>query len=383
MIMIPRLSRTLPGRAWWLLAAWTSLWTLPHIGRTAVSWRYFDLGGRLLASGGPRGGLHVYAAHPALQFGPLSLLAAAAFRVFGSEARFAAVIALVGVGLVLVEVIGNTRIGGERPTKRRLFAGALVFLPVWTELAVHYTHVDDALALLFALLAVRCVSEHRALAASVLLACAVDSKPWAAAFLPVLLALPPGARVRSVLTSAAAVAAGWLPFLIVDPGTLRLAAFSIPNTATSALRALGVASKVTPAWDRPTQLVLGCLVAAAAVATGRWPAAIFGAIAVRVLIDPGTYAYYTSGLVLAALLVDLYLTRNRIPVYAVSAAVLVYAARALPIDLGTLGTLRAVYCILAIASLFLLSPVRRQPRRHAIHAASATPRSATRYSKAS
>jgi hypothetical protein len=104
---------------------------------------------------------------------------------------------------------------------------------------------------------------------------------------------------------------------------------------------------------------------------------------VRVLIDPGTYAYYTSGLVLAALLVDLYLTRNRIPVYAVSAAVLVYAARALPIDLGTLGTLRAVYCILAIASLFLLSPVRRQPRRHAIHAASATPRSATRYSKAS
>ena len=366
MTTIPRLSRTLPVRTWWLLAAWTALWTLPHIGRTAVSWRFFDLGGRLLAGGGPHGGLHVYAAHPALQFGPLSLLIAAGFRIFGSEARLAAVLALVGVGLVLVAVIGNTRIAGERPTERRLFIGALVFLPVWTELAVHYTHVDDALALLFALLAVRCVSEHRALAASVLLACAVDSKPWAAAFLPVLLALPAGVRVRSILTSAGVIAVGWLPFVIADPRTLRLTAFAIPNTATSALRALGVASRVTPTWDRPTQLALGCLVAIAAVATGRWPAAIFGAIAVRILIDPGTYAYYTSGLVLAALLVDLYLTRNRIPVYAVSATLLVYVARALPIDLGTLGTLRAVYCLLAIASLFLLSPVRRQPRLHAI-----------------
>lgn len=310
--------------------------------------------------GGTGGGLHIYAAHPALQFGPLALVTAAGFHLLGSAARVAAVLSLSGVGLLLLYVLGTTRIGGVRPTRRRLFVAGLVFLPVWAELAVHYAHVDDALALLFTLLAVRCVSEQRGIAAAVLLACAADSKPWAAAFLPLLLALPAGQRPRAAGTSIAVVAAGWLPFVIADPRTLRVTAFAIPNSATSALRALGVTSTTTPSWDRPTQLVLGCLVAAAAVRTGRWPAAIFAALSIRLLIDPGTYAYYTSGLVLAALLVDLYLTHRQIPMYALSAAIAIYAARALPIDLGTLGTLRAGYCLFAVASVFLLTPLTRR-----------------------
>lgn len=355
-----RYTRTNGWHAWWLLAAWTALWSLPHLGQTATSWRFFDLGSRALLRGGTGGGLHIYAAHPALQFGPLALVTAAGFHLLGSAARVAAVLSLSGVGLLLLYVLGTTRIGGVRPTRRRLFVAGLVFLPVWAELAVHYAHVDDALALLFTLLAVRCVSEQRGIAAAVLLACAADSKPWAAAFLPLLLALPAGQRPRAAGTSIAVVAAGWLPFVIVDPRTLRVTAFAIPNSATSALRALGVTSTTTPSWDRPTQLVLGCLVAAAAVRTGRWPAAIFAALSIRLLIDPGTYAYYTSGLVLAALLVDLYLTHRQIPVYALSAAIAIYAARALPIDLGTLGTLRAGYCLFAVASVFLLTPLTRR-----------------------
>jgi hypothetical protein len=354
--------------AWWLLAAWTALWSLPHVGKTAISWRFFELGSQALLAGGPGGGLHIYAAHPALQFGPLALLMAAGFHLLGTGARVAAVLALSGVGLLLLYILGKTRIGGVRPTDRRLFLAGSVFLPLWSELAVHYTHVDDALALLFALLAVRCVNHQRSFAAAALLACAADSKPWAVAFLPLLLALPAGRRLRAALTWIAVVAAGWLPFVIADPRTLRVTAFAIPNTATSALRALGVTSMTTPSWDRPTQLVLGCLVAAAAVRTGRWPAAIFAALSIRLLIDPGTYAYYTSGLVLAALLVDLYLTRRQIPVYAASAALLIYVARALPIDLGTLGTLRAAYCVLALVSVFLLDPLTRRTALPSIRA---------------
>ena len=346
-------------RAWWLLAVWAVIWSLPHVGQTAVSWRFFDLGSRTLLAGGPAGGLHVYAIHPALQFGPVALLTAVGFHVFGAGARVAAVLALSGLGLLVLYVIGTTPIGGTCPSRRRQFLAGLVFLPLWTELAVHYAHLDDALALLFALLAVRCVGAQRNVAAGVFLACAADSKPWAVAFLPLLLALPAGRRLRSAFIWAVGVTAAWLPFVIADVRTLRVTAFAIPNTATSALRALGVTSTTTPSWDRPVQIALGCLVAAAAVRTGRWPAAIFAALAVRLLIDPGTYAYYTSGLVLAALLVDLHLTRRHIPLYATSAVLVIYAARALPIDVGTLGTLRAVYCVLAIGSVFLLAPLTR------------------------
>ena len=347
---------------WLILAGWTLAWSTIHTDRAAVSWRFFDLGARTLLSRGAGGGLHIYATHPALQFGPIALVAAAGFRLLGDVDRIAAVLSLSGLGLFMLSVIGSTRIRGVCPTPRRLFFGGLVFLPVWTELAVHYAHIDDALALLFTLLAVRCVSRQQGFAAAILLACAVDSKPWAAAFLPVLFVLPRGRqRIGSALTWTAAVAAGWLPFVIADSRTLRVTSFAIPNTATSALRALGVSSTATPSWDRPAQILLGAALAAIAVRSGRWPAAIFTALAVRLLIDPGTYAYYTSGLVLAALLVDLYLTQRQIPVYAFSATAAIYAARVLPVHLALLGTLRAAYCVLAVASTFMLAPLARQP----------------------
>jgi hypothetical protein len=89
------------------------------------------------------------------------------------------------------------------------------------------------------------------------------------------------------------------------------------------------------------------------VRTGRWPAVLFAAISVRLLFDPGTYAYYTSGLVLAAILVDLLLTKRRVPLYALTALALVYVARATSLDAHALGLLRASYCIAALTTLFL------------------------------
>jgi hypothetical protein len=80
---------------------------------------------------------------------------------------------------------------------------------------------------------------------------------------------------------------------------------------------------------------------------------LFAVIAVRLLFDPQTYAYYTSGLVLAAVLVDLFLTRFRFPVYSCSAVIAVYVLRATPLDFAALGQIRAAYCIAALGSLFL------------------------------
>ena len=328
---------------------------VPHLWRPGVSWHFFDQGARLLFSGDAAGGgLHLYADHPRLQIGPLSFLIAEPLRLADPwHGRFVAIALMTASGPVLLSLVASLRLSGEHvvvPPQRLALAG-LVFLPVWTELATHFAHLDDVLALTFAVLSLHAVEGRRPVLAGILLGCAADSKPWAAAFVCLVFVLPPPDRLRALATWIAAVAGAWLPFLLGDPATMRAAAFTIPNAASSALRALGVTAPRTPSWDRPLQIVLGSLLGWLAVRTGRWPAAVFAVIAVRLLLDPGTYSYYTSGLVLAAVLVDLLLTTRRVPVFALGAALVVYVARATPLDAHLLGQLRAGYCILALVAL--------------------------------
>jgi hypothetical protein len=328
---------------------------VPQLWRPAVSWHFFDAGARLLFSASGGGGLHLYAHHPVLQIGPLALLVAAPLRVADPwHGRVAAVLLMTALGPILLWLIGRLKIAGAHGvSRRRLTFAGMVLIPVWVEVATHFAHLDDVLALAFAVLAMHAIELERPLLAGLLLGCAADSKPWAAAFIPLVFALAPRLRLRATAVWVISIAAAWLPFVLVDPASFRVTSFTIPNTASSALRALGIYDPRTPVWDRPLQLILGCLLAWAVVRSGRWPAALFAAITVRVLLDPGTYAYYTSGLVLAAILVDLFLTRRRIPLYALTAGVVVYAARATPLDPHTLGVLRAIYCVTALTTLFL------------------------------
>lgn len=356
-----------PWRLWALLSAWTVAWMVPHLWRPGVSWHFFDQGARLLFSGDAAGGgLHLYADHPRLQIGPLSFLIAEPLRLADPwHGRFVAIALMSASGPVLLWLAASLKLAGAQtmiPPHRLAFAG-LVFLPVWTELATHFAHLDDVLALTFALLALRSVEHQRAALAGLLLGCAADSKPWAAAFICLIFVLPRAVRLRAGAAWVAALGAAWLPFLLSDPATVRAGAFTIPNAASSALRALGVAAARTPSWDRPAQVILGSTLGWLAVRTGRWPAALFAVIAVRLLLDPGTYAYYTSGLVLAAVLVDLLLTTRRVPVFALGAALVVYAARATPLDAHLLGQLRAAYCIVALIALYL--PYRQSIARRA------------------
>ncbi|MDX6466427.1 MAG: hypothetical protein QOI27_1467 [Gaiellaceae bacterium] len=328
---------------------------VPHLWRPGISWRFFDLGARLLFSNSAGGGLHLYASHPMLQIGPLSFLVAAPLRLADPwHGRITAIVLMTALGPVLLWLIGTLRVvGAHAISRQRLALAGVVFLPIWTEVAAHFAHLDDVLALTFAVLALHAVNRNHAVLAGLLLGCAADSKPWAAAFIPLVFVLEPRLRRRAAAAWALTIAGAWLPFLLADPRSLRVASFTIPNAGSSALRALGVYDARTPSWDRPMQLVLGCALAWVLVRTGRWPAALFAVITVRLLFDPGTYAYYTSGLVLAAILVDLLLTTRRIPLYALSAAVVVYAARATPLDVHALGLLRATYCVAALTTLFL------------------------------
>jgi hypothetical protein len=219
------------------------------------------------------------------------------------------------------------------------------------------------------------VARRHPIWAGLALAGAVDAKPWAVAFAAVLLALPRRQWPAALATFTGGVAVAWLPFLLTDPRTLAVTHFTIPNNQSSALRALGVMTARTPWWDRSVQLALGLAGGCLAVWRGRWQAAVLVAVAARILLDPGVYAYYTAGALLGTILVDLVVARWRLPWATAAGATLLYAARftheLVPFSLHELGLLRLVFAV-SVPVLVLGVPgwwLARRPGRHARNAA--------------
>lgn len=335
----------------WFPWVWMAFWAALHVPTALVSWHYVMTGAALLRSAAPDGGLHLYAAHPELQMGPLTFLVMSPFGHVPEVVSGVVVAVLVAAaGPVLVALL-PTLVGVPVSARQRGLA-ALVLLPVWAELGVHYAHLDDALALALLVGAMLAVRRDRAIVAALLLAASADAKPWALAFLPVLLGLPRTRWVRALGTWTAGVAVAWLPFLLADPGTLHAGRFAIPNDASSSLRALGFTEPGTPMWDRPVQVLLGLALATVAVHRGRWLAVPAIALGVRMLLDPATYPYYEAGLVLATVLVDLGLRRTRWPWLSIVAVAGTYVARHLTVLTPTdpqLGVLRAVVTLTVLA----------------------------------
>jgi hypothetical protein len=198
------------------------------------------------------------------------------------------------------------------------------------------------------------VARYQTIPAALLLAASADAKPWALAFVPLLLVLSRDRWHRAVLVWLAAVAAAWLPFVLADPRTLHAGGFSIPNVASSSLRALGVTAASTPSWDRPVQLLLGAALGVVAVRRGRWLVVPAVVLAVRMLLDPGAYPYYTAGLVLATVVLDVGWRRTRWPWVSMGVVLGLYAVRAMGPLTPTnevLGWLRVatILCVLAVA----------------------------------
>ena len=336
---------------WLVLWPWALAWVGFQASMAGQSWHFFAQGSHLLFANAPGAGLQLYAAHPDLQIGPLALAVSAVLRAVGpgnGEATAIAVMSLTGP-LVLAAVWRLVPASERRRRSRLLFAG-LLFLPVWTELTTHFAHIDDLLALAFSVAALHAVARHQPVLAGLALAAAADSKPWAAAFVVLLLALPRRQWLTALAAFTGGIAVVWLPFLLADPRTVAaVTRFTIPNDRSSALRVLGVMDPRTPWWDRSAQLLLGMAGGAVAVWRGRWPAVLLVAVAARILLDPGVYAYYTAGALLGTIVVDLVVTRWRLPWATATAALLLYAARfthaLIPFNLHQLGVLRLVFAI--------------------------------------
>lgn len=186
---------------------------------------------------------------------------------------------------------------------RRWFLNASLTMLAWTLLAVRYGHPDDVLALVGAVVALRLLRSGAVLRSALVLALAVDCKPWIAPVALVLLVVPGRQRVTAALVLVGVVAAAWVPFLL-DPRSLGAAGFTIPVDPTASIHLLGLADSRTPPWCRPAQLLVGGLLVAVVAHRGRPEAALLVVVVVRLLLDPATHLYYDAGAVLGACLLD-------------------------------------------------------------------------------
>ncbi len=315
---------------WLAIWVWTAGWGWNRLPASGVSWHFFVDGTRALFGGS---GLHLYAQHPDLQIGPLSFIVAGVLSPLPAAAeRGAAQVAMTAVAPLLLWLLAPL-VDGDLPRRRlRLLVAGLVLAPSWTALSVRWMHLEDVLALLLSVLAVRLVGlalrdggpVWAGGAAGLALGAAMAAKPWAIGFVPILLALPLRRMLTGVAVAATAAVAGWGPFLAAAPGTLQALHPPVPITDSSGLWTLGLRGATVPSWGRTAQLVGAPLVGVLVVLRRRWPGVLLAAVAVRLALDPQDIEYYAAGAVVAALVLDLLVTRSTVPWTALVTAIVLW-----------------------------------------------------------
>lgn len=302
-----------------LLAGWAILCMVWAARGGLYSWHYFDFAGRLLSTSGPTGGVHIFGTHPELQFGPVTVIVAAALvHLAGPVGPTAGATFMLGLGVANLVALARIaeQLRGAPVDRGRSIVVAALFAPMWSILAIHYGHLDDALALTFVTLGALAVARQKKWVSVILFALAAGAKPWAA---PIgLLVLAPfdgnhrNGGLLPVTRSQAHAAVGylvlvlvpWLPFLLGENRTTDLGSFKIQVSNASTLVLFGSAGAGTPFWVRPAQLALAAAAALWCIRRGRWTWVPLVVVASRMIIDPGTYGYYTTGLVVSAAIVD-------------------------------------------------------------------------------
>lgn len=130
----------------------------------------------------------------------------------------------------LVPVYLARRLAWALGLRRRLTALQAATFAVVALPTAEWGHLEDVIALIFVMLALRSLMGERPVAAAVYLSLAVSSKQWAVMLIPVVvLSAPVGRRVRTLAAAVALPAALAGAFLIVDLHEA-LRAFTSPVT---------------------------------------------------------------------------------------------------------------------------------------------------------
>jgi hypothetical protein len=132
---------------------------------------------------------------------------------------------------------------------------------------------------------------------------AIVAKPTAVIFLPLVFLTSPAALMAAIAGSILI----WAPFVLADPiGFLEAGRGYSDVLHGSTLALVGVEPySGLPSWVRPLQLI-ACLVATWWLATRRsWAAAVAGVLALRTLLEPATWNYYSTSVMAGAMLFEL------------------------------------------------------------------------------
>jgi hypothetical protein len=321
---------------------------------------FVDAGRAMLGSAG----LHVYVIHRDVQTGPLTLLVAWLFAHTPRDGFVLAAVVSAALGILSVRLYELTVRRPRDDTRFQLLVlvgGCLVAFS-WAKLG-GYGHLDDAITLTCAVVALNRVRAGKPLSAGLAIGLAIAAKPWGVIFLPITLATR-SRDLRAPMIAGIVAAVAWLPFIVGAPDSLRALRPTVNVAPDSVLALFGVTSDSMPHWLRVAQLI-ACLGVAGALALRRRPESVIAAaIALRVATDPATWSYYTPGLVIGVLVWDL-LGRRRFPW--VTLVVLVGLA---PTWLVPSDTARGLMRLAVTAAVVVFAFVRAP-------AASATPLEAT------
>ena len=291
-----------------VVTAWTVLWAWLQWSPSGISWHFFADSGHALIH---TSGLHIYAQNRNFQFGPVTFVASAMLTILPAHtARVVAQVLMMIVGPLLV--LWLAPLVPLKGRTLRVFLAALVVIPGWAVLSVRWGHLDDVLAMLFTVAAIRAVAARKPIWAGLAIAAAVASKPWAIGFVPLLLVLE-RRRIAAFGTAALAVLAVYAPFFIADTQTIRAFRPIIKVSPDAGLHALGYRGVYVPSWGRTAQLVAAPLIALVAVLKSRWPGLFIAAFAVRLVLDPQDLPYYVGAAAVAAVIFDLLATRWAFP----------------------------------------------------------------------
>jgi hypothetical protein len=191
----------------------------------------------------------------------------------------------------------------RRQTYRRLLIGGLLLAWPWAAYGVQ-GHGDDAIVMLGVVLMVTALEFDREGGVVAGFLVAIAAKPTAVLFLPLAFVHSRRAGLLATLGAGAI----WAPFALANVSGF-LAAGSgqgdlWPNSLIDFLG--GHPHTGFPGWVRPVQLVGGLLLCWVLARRSGPAAAVVGVLAFRVLLEPGTWNYYSTAVIAAGLMLDMH-----------------------------------------------------------------------------
>ena len=177
-------------------------------------------------------GLHVYVLHNEVQTGPLSLLLASLLGRTPRDGFVLAAILTAALGILCIRLLELTARPATHRTELVVLVGGTLAVFTWAKLG-GYGHLDDAITLTCAVVALYMVRAGLPVWAGVAIGIGIAAKPWGVIFLPLALTYRDrdGAGAgglqrdwRGPFVACAVAAVAWLPFVLGVPDSLKVVA---------------------------------------------------------------------------------------------------------------------------------------------------------------